>query len=128
MAKPLTPQQEIDQLRALIIEAHEVLQDLRYEQRKAAKLTKDLIADLEATANREIQQFANWLQQENNRYATELNNDVDRARTEIVRQLTTSKLILDPVGDHFEVQFHHGRFDDQLPPPHPDQPVKDITP
>lgn len=128
MGKTLTPEQELEQLRALIREAHETIKDLRLTIREARQLVTELLDDFHSIADTEIKDLANWLQRENNRYATELNASVDKARSEITRQLTTTKLILDPVGNHFEVQFKPGHFDDQVPLPHPDQPVKDITP
>lgn len=128
MGKTPTPEQELEQLRELIHEAHGVIGDLRRELREARKLTARYQASFEVTANDEIRRLANWIQTELNRHAVSLNADVDKARAEITRQLTTTKLILDPVGDRFEVQFKSGQFAENDPLPYPDHPVKDITP
>lgn len=126
MGKPLTPEQEIEQLRALVQEAHGVIKDLRGALREARKIAADMVAAFEKTANDEIMQFSNWMASESNRQAASLNEAVEVARTEITRQLTTTKLILDPVGDHFEVQFSNGMFLDDQPAPYPGHPTLEV--
>jgi hypothetical protein len=119
MGRTLTPQQEISQLRDLIREAHEVLKDLRGALREARAAASDMVTRFDLIATREIQQLGNHLQQCNNQAAADLNAEVQAARVELTRQLAMSHLERDNSTDTWRVIFQAGRFDDQIPLPHP---------
>lgn len=123
MGRTLTPAEELQQLRDTIREAHEVLKDLRGQIRQAREMVRELISDFEHTADSEIKQMANWIQEEMNRHAASLNTDVTNARQEIVKQLAATYLEYEPDTGRIKLLFKAGSFDDQVPPPHPDYPT-----
>lgn len=128
MGKPPTPDQEAQALRALVTEAHGVIKDLRGCLREARALILRLLDGFQETANNEIRQLANFLQSEQNRHAADLNASVAVARKELMDQLTMSELAYNEQTGRWAIIFKSGCFDDEAPPPYPDQPVKDITP
>ena len=127
MGRTLTPDQEIQQLKALIREAHEVLNDLNRAMKEAKRLTPSLIAEFEMVHEREIRQVSNHLAAESNRIATVLNTHVEIARTAIMEQLTISELLYDHVNGDLRLRWKGTAFDDQQPPPYPDTPPKEET-
>lgn len=119
MGKRLTASEETQLLRDTIREAHEATQELRAVIREAGLLAPRLVADFEAVHHREVAQLSNHFQDEINHQSAELNASVQHARHEILTQLTTAEMILDRANGTVRLLFGGGKFDDQVPLPHP---------
>jgi hypothetical protein len=116
---------EEQRLRDTIRIAHEAIQELRAAIREARTLEPDLVAKYEAFHHREIKQLSNFFQSEMNRQSTELNAAVRAARIEITDQLAMAELVIDRDTKQVRLLFSGSKFDDQIPLPYPDQPVKE---
>jgi uncharacterized protein YukE len=86
------PGSEADQLRELITEARGILKDLRAEIREARGLAGQAADDAHAKIQEELRKAFTSFQKDMNQAAADLNESVDQARNEIVKQLTISKL------------------------------------
>jgi CRISPR/Cas system-associated protein Csm6 len=119
----LTPEEQ--RLVDLIRQAHEAMTDLKAVIREARALQPALVAGYEATHHREIKQLSNFFQSEMNRQSAELNAAVRAARSEITDQLAMAELVIDRDTKQARLLFSGRKFDDQIPLPYPDQPVKE---
>lgn len=119
MGRPLTPAEEIEQLREATRLAHEVLGDLRRETRAAARLAPELVEKFNETHRAEIEQLSNHITAEQNRHAAVLNAEVATARQWMLEQIAASELQLDAAGDTVRLMFPGFRFDDHQPLPYP---------
>jgi len=122
MGKTLTPEQEAEQLRAIIREAHEVLGDLRRTIKEASTLVTRMISGFEQLHAREMAQLSNHLQAEANRAAAQLEEEVQTAQQYILKRLTAADLTLDLHEGVAVLHFPAGMFDDQIPAPYPADP------
>lgn len=127
MGRRLTASEETEVLAGVVRAAHEALKDLKAAIREATQLAPRLVAEFEATHHREMSLLSNHMTAEGNRAAGELNDAVDRARDEILRQLAAQELVLDRDNGVIKLLFSKGRFDDQVPPPFPHDPTRETT-
>lgn len=127
MGRTLTPEQEIQQLKDTIREAHEILGDLQRTVKQAKLLVAGLLEHIKATVDKEMAQLSNHVQVANNDAAARLNQEVHEARREIMRQLSLTEMVLDPDTSSVHFKWPEWHFDDQIPLPYPNLPAKDHT-
>lgn len=115
------------EMRGLISDAHSATKDMRsalVEYRQLlADTDKTVDAAMERAANRTVQQWVNWMQAEQNRHASKLNDAVNEAREQILRSLTLYEMKLDRENDgvvRFKFSGLARPFNDEVPMPHPE--------
>ena len=119
MGRQPTPSEEAQQLRQATREAHEAAQELKAAIREARSLEPTVIAHFEEVHRREIEQLSNYLTEESNRHAANLNADVERARKMINEQIMSGKAVFDRRTSTVTITWGHGAFDDNAPLPYP---------
>lgn len=115
------------ELRALITEAHGATKSLNAAlaeyRRLLADTDKTVDAAIERAANRAIEQWVNWMQDEQNKHAANLNDAVEQAREQIIRSLTLAELKFSREDDNllfFKFSGIPRPFIQDVPRPHPD--------
>lgn len=123
MGRRLTASEETRALQEATRTAHEALKELKAAMREAAAMTTLLVREYQDTHRAEIKALSNYFIIVTNRQSAELNESVEAARQEIMRQLTTSSLEIGEDGRTLKVVFGGRRFDDRQPIPYPKAPV-----
>lgn len=115
------------EMRGLISDAHSATKDMRaalteYRQ-LLADTDKTVDAAMERAVNRTVGEWVNFMQAEQNRHASNLNDAVAHARDQILRSLTVAAMEVDNVDDgiiRFKFTGLPRPFDDHVPLPHPE--------
>lgn len=125
MGHTLTPSEEAQQLRQATREAHEAMQGLSDLLRQVKQLHPTLVADFEAVHDREIKLLSNFLNEESNRLAADLNRHVDAAKQMISDQIMAGEAVFDRDTATVRIRFGSTKFDDQTPLPYPEVTPKE---
>jgi hypothetical protein len=128
MGKALSASEETELLRQTIREAHEATQALWDAIRVANQLAPNLTEQFEAHCNTEIRSLSNELQQQMNQQSADLNQAVAAARDAIIKQLALAYPTIDPATGLVSLIWPGDRFDDQIPLPYPQTPLRGSTP
>lgn len=111
-----------DELRGLISDAHGATKDLRamvLEYREVIATAGETLAEVMAAgANHALRQWANHMQQEQNRTSAELNRGIERAQQLVVGALVHATVKTRPDGDT-EIRFRGPKMDEAFPAPFP---------
>lgn len=128
MGRRLTASEETALLQQTIREAHEATQALNDAIRAANLLSPRLVADFEATHQREIKQLSNFFTEESNSASADLNAAIEQARQMIANEIMAGEAVFDRETMTVSIKWGGMAFDSQVPLPFPEENTWKETP